>query len=75
MKSLSLAGEATPVIRSLTIAGKPFELSVRQQAVGDWHWLITAPGQIVLSGAAPSEMQALDSACRTGKALARLVAA
>jgi hypothetical protein len=75
MKSLNLPGAAAPVIRSLTIEGKPFELSVRQQVGGDWHWLITAPGHIVLSGAAPSEMQALDSACRTGKALARLIAA
>jgi len=75
MKSLSLPGGTPPVVRSLTIEGKSFELSIRQQAAGDWHWLITAPGQIVLSGAAASEMQALDSACRTGKALARLVAA
>jgi hypothetical protein len=75
MKSLTLSGDAAPVIRSITIDGKAFELTVREQAAGDWHWLITAPGQLVLSGAAASEMQALDSACRTGKALARLVAA
>ncbi|HXY99263.1 MAG TPA: hypothetical protein VEI03_04640 [Stellaceae bacterium] len=59
--------------RSVTIDGKAFELSVREQAVGDWHWLITAPGQLVLSGAAASEKQALDSARRTGQALVRLV--
>lgn len=60
------------MIRSLTIDGKLFELTVREQS-GEWHWLITAPGQIVLSGDAPSEMQAMDSACRAGRALARLV--
>ncbi len=75
MKSLSLSGDSAPMIRSVNIDGKAFELSVREEAAGDWHWLITAPGQLVLSGAARSEMQALASACRTGKALARLIAA
>lgn len=59
---------------SITIDGKAFELSVREQAAGDWHWLITAPGQLVLSGGAASETQALDSARQTGEALARLTA-
>lgn len=63
------------MIRSLTIDGKSFELSVRKQSGGEWHWLIAAPGEIVLSGDAQSEMQAMDSACRAGRALARLVAA
>jgi hypothetical protein len=62
------------MIRSITIDGKDFELSVREQAEGEWHWLITAPGQLVLSGGAPSESQALDTARRTGRALAQLVA-
>jgi hypothetical protein len=75
MKSLRVLGEAAPSIRSLTIDGKPFELTVGAQPGGGWHWLITAPGEIVLSGEAPSEMQAMDCACRAGKALARLVAA
>ncbi len=63
------------MIRAMTIDGKDFELSVREQPQGDWHWLITAPGELVLSGDAPSEMQALESACRTARALARLAAA
>ncbi len=62
------------MIRSITIDGKAFELSVREQAAGDWHWLITAPGQLVLSGTASSERQALDCAHRTGRALAQLAA-
>ena len=74
MKSLSLPMTTAPVLRSLMIDGKRFELSIRAQGDGEWHWLITAPGEIVLSGDAPSEMQALDSACRAGRALARLSA-
>jgi hypothetical protein len=75
MKSLSVFGRNEPVIRSLTIAGKRFEMRVEAQPEGGWHWLIAAPGEIVLSGEAASEMQAMDSACRAGRALARLVAA
>ena len=73
MKSLSVLGTA-PLVRSLSIDGKPFEVTVHAQPSGGWHWLIAAPGEIVLSGEAPSEMQAMDSACRAGRALARLVA-
>lgn len=62
------------MIRSMTIDGKHFELTVREQTGGDWHWLITAPGELVLSGDAPSEIQALDHACRAGRTLARLAA-
>jgi hypothetical protein len=58
----------------LTIDGKPFYLMLRPQGRGEWHWLIAAPGQIVLSGDAPSEQQALDSAREAGSALARLSA-
>jgi hypothetical protein len=76
MKSLSVKEEMkVPVIRSFSIEGKHFEVSVCEQTAGTWHWLITAPGEIVLSGDAASEMQAMESACRAGKALARLVAA
>jgi hypothetical protein len=56
----------------LTIDGKPFYLTLRLQGGGDWHWLIAAPGKIVLSGDAPSEQQALASAREAGTALARL---
>jgi len=41
------------MIQSMTIEGRHFELTVREQPHGDWHWLITAPGQLVLSGDAP----------------------
>ena len=61
--------------RALTIAGKRFELTVRPEGEHVWHWLIAAPGEIVLSGAAASEGQALASAWRAGQALARLSAA
>jgi O-acetyl-ADP-ribose deacetylase (regulator of RNase III) len=63
------------MIRSVTIGGKPFELSVQEAGKRDWHWLIAAPGQVVLSGAAASEIQALQSAYRAAQALARLAAA
>jgi hypothetical protein len=72
MKGLSHSAADPPAMRSLSIKGRTFELTVREQAGGDWHWLITAPGQIVLSGGAPSEAQAVDSACQAGEALARL---
>jgi hypothetical protein len=75
MKSLSVLGGSEPLIQSLMIAGKAFDVTVRAQPQGGWHWLIAAPGEIVLSGEAPSEMQAVDCACRAGRALARLTAA
>lgn len=75
MKSLRVFDETERFVRSLVIDGKPFDITVRPQPEGGWHWLIAAPGEIVLSGEAASEMQAMDSACRAGRALARLVAA
>jgi hypothetical protein len=66
--------EATLMIRSLTLDGKEFELTVRQEPEGIWHWLITAPGELVLSGDAGSEVEALECACQLGRALARLAA-
>jgi hypothetical protein len=75
MKSLSLSAAGSSGMRSLSIDGRTFELTVREQAAGDWHWLITAPGQIVLSGGAPSETQAVASAREAGETLARLAAA
>lgn len=63
------------MFRSMTIDGKRFELTVKEQPGRvSWHWIITAPGELVLSGEASSEMQALQSACRAGRALATLVA-
>jgi hypothetical protein len=63
------------MVRSMSIDGKRFELMVREQPARDtWHWIITAPGELILSGQAESEMQALQSACRAGRAIARLVA-
>jgi hypothetical protein len=73
MKSLT-AGKAAPMRELLTIDGKPFYLTLRPQGGGDWHWLIAAPGEIVLSGDAPSQQQALASAREAGSALARLSA-
>ena len=63
------------MIRPITIEGRRFELTLREQTGGIWHWLITAPGKLVLSGDAASETQAFDSACSAGEALARLAAA
>jgi hypothetical protein len=63
------------MIRSVSISGKPFELTVQEVPQRQsWRWIVTAPGELMLSGEAPSEMQALQSACRAGRALARLVA-
>ena len=59
----------------MTIEGRLFELTVREQPHGDWHWLITAPGQLVLSGDAPSEVLAQEVARDAARALARLAAA
>ena len=62
--------------RRLTIEGKRFELTLREQSPsGGWHWLIALPGELVLSGDAPSEIQAMRSACEAARALARLAAA
>ena len=63
------------MIKSMTVDGRLFEMSVREQPDGAWHWLIAAPGQLVLSGEAPSETEAFDSARRAALALARLAAA
>ena len=75
MKSLPVPAAGEVFVRSLVIDGKRFELTVTAASEGDWHWLISAPGEMVLSGGAPSEMQAMNSACRIGRALARLTAA
>jgi hypothetical protein len=66
---------AGPVPRRFTIEGKRFELTVRPEGERAWHWLIAAPGEIMLSGEAASEGQALASAWQAGQALARLSAA
>jgi hypothetical protein len=63
------------MVRSVSIGGKPFELTVQEVPQHQsWRWIVTAPGELMLSGEAPSEMQALQSACRAGRALARVVA-
>ncbi|HEV2550206.1 MAG TPA: hypothetical protein VGU20_23040 [Stellaceae bacterium] len=61
--------------RPLAIEGKRFELTVRPAGERAWHWLIAAPGEIVLSGEAASEGRALASAWQAGQMLARLSAA
>ena len=35
-----------------------------------WRWRIAAPGGLALSGAAASEFEAMDAACRAGRVLA-----
>jgi hypothetical protein len=72
---LTWCDEDTRMIQSMTIEGRHFELTVREQPHGDWHWLITAPGQLVLSGNAPSELKAQEWARDAARALARLAAA
>ena len=63
------------MIQPMTIDGKRFELTLRQQPCGQWHWLMTAPGQLVLSGNAASEAQALEVAHGAGQTLARIATA
>jgi hypothetical protein len=70
----SCGQRAAPMRELLTIDGKSFYLTLQPQDRGAWHWLIAAPGEIVLSGDAPSQQQALDSAREAGSALARLSA-
>jgi hypothetical protein len=67
--------EDARMIQPMTVDGKRFELTVCEQPHGGWHWFITAPGQLVLSGNAPSEGLAQQSARDTARALARLAAA
>ncbi|HLJ62674.1 MAG TPA: hypothetical protein VKT70_01120 [Stellaceae bacterium] len=57
--------------RFLAIEGKRFELSVTETPPDRWHWIATAPGEVVLSGEATSERQALESACRAASGFAR----
>lgn len=75
MKTLMHKPAAGTAPRRLTIEGKRFELTVRPEGQRAWHWLITAPGEIVLSGEAASEGQALASAWQAGQVLAWLSAA
>jgi len=55
----------------ITIDGKRFEIVLSEERGQSWHWIITAPGELALSGDAASEIQALAAACRAGRALAR----
>jgi hypothetical protein len=63
------------MIRPVIIEGAVFEVGAQEQSDGVWHWLITAPGRLVLSGEAPNETQALLSAFRAGQALAKMMGA
>lgn len=72
MKTLMHNLPAGTAPRPLTIEGKRFELTVRPEGERAWHWLIAAPGEIVLSGEAASEGQALACAWQAGQVLARL---
>jgi hypothetical protein len=69
MKSLSI----DPPIGSRGSDGKPIDLTLHQERSGSWHWLMTIPGLLVLSGSAPSESAAIDSARSVAEALAQLL--
>jgi len=77
--TLAYHANAAPVLshsaRSMTIDGKHFEITLLEQPGCSWQWIITAPGELALSGDAASEIQALHCACRAGRALARRGAA
>ncbi len=64
-----------PTVHALVIAGQSFEITVTADADDAWRWRIAAPGGLALSGAAASEIQALDAACRAGRVLAERGAA
>ena len=67
-------GWVTGPVRSIAIAGRRFDLSLwEEQDALAWHWTITAPGVLALSGEAATERQAFDDACRAGRTLADLV--
>ena len=72
MKTLTHKPPARTAARLLTIGGQHFELTVRPEGERNWHWLIAAPGKMVLPGAAASAQQALASAWQAGEVLARL---
>ena len=57
------------MMRSVMIDGTEFDVRAQEQSDGGWHWLITAPGRLVLSGDAPNETHALFSAVKAGEAL------
>lgn len=63
------------MVRSIVIDGKRFAVLIRAEPLnGSWQWRIAGVGGFVLSGEASSEMQALRSACRAGRVLARVAA-
>jgi hypothetical protein len=66
---------AAPTVHDLVIAGQSFEVTLSEEACECWRWRIAAPGGLALSGAAASELQALDAACRAGRVLAERGAA
>jgi len=69
------AGSASRTARSLAIGGRRFDLTLWEDGGdGAWHWMITAPGVLALSGEAATERQALDDAQLAGRTLASLVA-
>jgi len=67
MKSLSIDPPVAPAGSN----GKRFDLTLHRERSGNWHWLIALPGQLVLSGSAPSESAAVDYARSAAAALAR----
>ena len=61
---------------TLTLGGRTFRVDlVEEKGSCAWHWILAAPGKLVLSGAAPSSDAARRFAQEAGRALAKLGAA
>jgi hypothetical protein len=69
-------GQGVGMTDSLVLRGKRFDLTLYEErraiAGGSWQWMLAAPGELVLSGEAPSADQAIRSAQRAGRLWARL---
>lgn len=55
--------------RNLVIGDHLFELTLRRERTSLWHWLLAAPGRLLLSGVAGSEAEADAAARRAGSIL------
>jgi hypothetical protein len=48
----------------LDINGKTLRLTLHREGVDQWHWMLAAPGELVLSGTAPDAREAAAEARR-----------
>jgi hypothetical protein len=55
----------------LDINGKRLRLTLHREGVGQWHWMLAAPGELVLSGAAIDAQEAAAEARRCAYTLVR----